>query len=225
MDKLIDFLTKYPKVGTTLYYPGSGNDFQPLSDFISGSSINTVYYVDYCINLSSTDVIAALQPDWYIIEEAELSPGDFKQKDWADFWYNIDQVDPQCGPTNAYGFEIALKNKLNRRLCHFHFLRTEAIKTFLILFNSGLMAPPDVIVLQDHGFGGNWGGQVFGFAEENNLKYSKFYGINKVSGNMPPYIYVAENTHPWPEYKQITDFEGSYGSAGHRRALFQLMSV
>jgi hypothetical protein len=222
MKILIDILSTNPKVGTTLYYPGSGDDFQPLSDFISGSSINIVYYVDYCKNLHSTDVIAALEPDWYILEEAKLYPNNFKQNDWNDFWYNIDQVDSQCCPTNAYGFELVLKNKLNRKLCHFHFLRTEAIKTFHILFNSGLMSPPDVIVLQDHGFGGNWGSQVFGYAEGNT---AKFYGINKVSGKLPPYIYVAENTCPWPEYKQITDFEGSHGSAGHSRALFQFISV
>ena len=83
------------------------------------------------------------------------------------------------------------------------------------------MTPPDIIVLQDHGLGGNWGGQVFGYAEDST---AKLYGINKVSGNMPPFIYVGENTNPWPEYIQITDFEGSYGSAGHRRALFQYIS-
>jgi hypothetical protein len=224
MQKLMEFLSLNPKVGTTLFYPGSGDDFQPLSDFISGSSIDKVYYVDYNenINLSSENVIAALGSDWYIIEEAQLTPKNFNQNDWTDFWYNIDKVDPQYDPTKVYGFEIVLKNKLNRKLCHFHFLRTEAIKTFLILFNSLLTAPPDVIVLQDHGFGGNWGNQVFGYGEDNN---AKFYGINKVSEKMPPFIYVAENTHPWPEYEQITDFEGSYGSAGHRRALFQLISI
>lgn len=218
---MLSFLTTNPEIGTTLYYPGSGSDFQPLIDFINESSINRVYYVDYNENLSSTDVITALGPNWYIIEESPLSPLDFKQNDWANFWHNIDQVNPQCGPANAYGFEIILKNKLNRKLCHFHFLKTEAIRTFFILFNNKLMTPPDIIVLQDHGLGGNWGGQVFGYAEDST---AKLYGINKVSGNMPPFIYVGENTNPWPEYIQITDFEGSYGSAGHRRALFQYIS-
>ena len=158
-------------------------------------------------------------PNWSILEEKELRPVDFNQTEWVSFWVNRDNVNEESGPANAHGYKITMHNDLIKKKCDFFFLRTEAIKTFLLLFSNAEPKSPDVIVLQDHGFGGNWGNQIFGYADGQT---AKFYGINKVSGYMPPYLYVAENTNPWPEYEQVTEFEGKYGSAGHPRALFKL---
>ena len=221
MKALTSYLAECYDLGSTLFYPGSGSDFQPMKTFLENSSINTVYYIDYGITINSSDVMAALGIDWTLVEESKIYPKHFEQTEWADFWYNVNLVDSELGPNNAYGFKLWVVNKDDKK-CNFTFLRTEAIKSFLILFSKkDKDIRPDLIVLQDHGFGGQWGGQVFGYTEDEK---SKFYRLNKVRGNslMPPYLYIAENTNPWPEYKQLTAFEGNYGSAGHPRALFKL---
>jgi hypothetical protein len=73
------------------------------------------------------------------------------------------------------------------------------------------MGTPDVIVLQDHGMGGNW--DQFGGP-------SRLYETAQTHG-CPPYVFLAENTEGWPGYSvpESADFDGQFGSAGNKRAL------
>lgn len=214
MKNIEQLLELNKNMGSVLYYPGAGNDFETMKLFIDSTTINTVYYADYLEKFKIDILIQKLGDNWSLINQEEIYPQDFNQTKWSDFWYNLDTAVHFGKPEAAYGIKLILKNTQEKE-CTLFYLGTEAIMTYHILLQNNIK--PDVIILQDHGFGGNWENQVFGFSEN---KTSKFYGISKVSASLPQYIFVGENTTPWSEYKQLTSFEGQYGSAGHPRALF-----
>lgn len=71
------------------------------------------------------------------------------------------------------------------------FLCTEGHQTYVNLFNTYLQ--PNMVVLQDHGFGGNW--KDFGNHE------SPMYLAADAYQALPERLFVAEgNTRPWPGY-------------------------
>ena len=214
MKNLNQFLELNKNIGTVLYYPGAGNDFETMKLFIDRTTINTVYYADYLEKFNIETLTQKLGDSWSLVNEEKISPQFFNQTEWSDYWHNLETAVQFGSPESAYGIKLTIKNTQDKE-CDLYYLGTEAIKTYHILLLNDYK--PDVIVLQDHGSGGNWENQVFGFSED---KTSKFYGISKVSASLPQYIFVGENTKPWPEYKQMTSFEGHYGSAGHPRALF-----
>ena len=212
-----EYLKSNEKIGSVLYYPGGGTDFKTLKLFVEKTSINQVYYSDYSANkLDIANLVSKLGEDWTLIHQSDLKPKDFNQNKWSDFWYNLESAVEHGQPENAYALKLNFKNDVLGKEFVFYYLGTEAIKTYHILLNNDIK--PDVIVLQDHGFGGNWDNQIFGFSEN---KIPKFYGISKVSASLAQYIFVGENTKPWPEYKQLTSFEGTFGSADQPRALFE----
>jgi hypothetical protein len=207
-------------MGSILYYPGAGNDFETMKLFIDRTTINQIYYVDYSEKIDIDLLLQKLGEDWSILKKEEIIPQEFNQNVWSDFWYDLNTSIEYGNPKEAFGIKITLKNK-KEKTCTLFYLGTEAIKTYHILLCNNVK--PDLIVLQDHGFGGNWGNQVFGFSESDTKENpARLYGISNVSASLPNFIFVGENTKPWPYYKQLTSFEGKYGSAGHSRALFSI---
>ena len=193
------------------------NDFKDIKYFLENTSIDTIYCADYLERIDAKDILQHLGEGWKLITEANQTPSHFNQKSWTDFWSKNQEALKFSTPERAYAFQLTAQHR-EGKVCQIVYLGTEAIQTYHILINS-CQIKPDLIILQDHGFGGNWGGQTFGYSEDQK---AKLYGISKVSASLPDYLLVGENTVPWPEYNPITDFEGSHGNAGHRRALFRL---
>jgi hypothetical protein len=208
-----EYLTSNEKIGSVLYYPGGGTDFKTLKLFVEKTSINQVYYSDYSANkLDIANLVSKLGEDWTLIHQSDLIPKDFNQNKWSDFWYNLESAVKHGQPENAYALKLNFKNDVLGKEFVLYYLGTEAIKTYHILLNNDIKL--DVIVLQDHGTGGNW--SKFGIGGDE-----KMYGLGKASANLPSLLFVGKKTDPWYDYIQITPFEGEYGSAGHPRALFQ----
>jgi len=86
----------------------------------------------------------------------------------------------------------------------------DGIATYDALFCQAHSTPPAyAIVLQDHGFGGNW--THFG---GDSLLWQL------AAARPPPWLLVADNTQAWPAYERVSspDTGGMHGNA---RALFQ----
>lgn len=199
-------MLKYP----SLYYPGSGTDRGPFDLFTRHGTLSTVVYIDY--GLKRDDVhnfVAALQ-DWHCVNIGELQPSDLGETRWADFWPNHPAGQTFFGPQNAYCLWAVLQSTPTSRLVFFLFLATEAIHTFEKLLHIGFN--PQVVVLQDHGFGSNWA-KKFGGA-------SPLFRIAQV--NPPMLTYVADTTDPWYGYQRVSDY-GLEGPSSHSRALFVLV--
>ena len=210
-----EYLDSNKNIGSILYYPGAGNDFETMKLFIDSTTINTVYYADYLEKFKIETLIQKLGDSWSLINQEEIFPKDFNRAEWSDFWYNLESALQYGQPENAYALKLNFKNDVLGKEFVLYYLGTEAIMTYHILLQNNIK--PDVIILQDHGSGCNWVNQVFGYSDEQE---ATFYESSKASGSLPQYIFVGENTKPWYEYKQLTTFGGNYGSAGHARALF-----
>ena len=214
MKNVNEFLEQKKDLGSILFYPGAGSDFETIKFFIDRTTIDKIFYIDYNEKININALIQELGDSWSLVNEEKISPQFFNQTEWSDYWHNLETAVQFGSPESAYGIKLTIKNTQDKE-CDLYYLGTEAIKTYHILLLNDYKL--DVIVLQDHGFGGNWGNQIFGFSEGTT---ARFYGISKVSASLPQYIFVGENTKPWPEYTQLTSFEGKYGSSGHQRALF-----
>lgn len=211
MKELKEYLDSIVDLGKTLYYPGAGNDFQTLKLFVENTTINEVYYADYnSQRINIGNLISVLGDNWILISKIDLSPVDFKQNEWSDFWFNLEKAAYYSKPIDAYGTKFIFKH-LSGKEFTFYYLGTEAIKTYLILLDNAINI--DLLILQDHGTGDNW--SEFGIGQD-----IKDIGLSEVSDFLPSFLFVGKNTVPWNGYKQITSFDGEFGSAGHPRALF-----
>ena len=64
MKTINEFLAHNSNLGTTLYYPGAGLDFESINDLIENTTINKVYLVDYLIELNDINISKILKNKW-----------------------------------------------------------------------------------------------------------------------------------------------------------------
>jgi hypothetical protein len=194
LPSLTDYVSSHLEEFKTIYYPGAGFDFSPLQLFGLFQIDPVIYFTDYMRIPELDGIIQRL--DNCIENWEELYPKNFNKSSWDDFWptnplaWDEEYRHPRHGWGRKYQFSLENKN------CTFCYLGTEGVQTAAILLENNFI--PDVLVLQDHGFGGN---------------YDLFSGSNSplykiMEGNLPNYILIdttgAGNTVPWPNYVQVT---------------------
>jgi hypothetical protein len=192
----------------SLYYPGSGTDIAPLKLFTRRGLVSTVIYSDYTFTQDKVEHLLAALDGWSIQCQVLLNSQDFGVSAWAQFW-PADLAAHEAGnPENAFCKSAVLYHASTRMRINFIALATEGTETLARLLDIGLN--PAVVVVQDHGFGCNW--TTFG-------GLSTLYEIAR--NKTPNFIYVAENTKPWPSYEQVSEYGPPEGAAGHCRALYR----
>jgi hypothetical protein len=192
---LEDYLQKHGSEMKRVYYPGAGMDFSPLQLFGRHVKGLDCYFTDYNTT-AFTALLAVLERLENSVNASILTPQDFNQESWGDFWpTNIDRTE-MLGhePSEAWARKFVLQsNDLN---CTLTYMGTEGVQTAKILCENQLA--PDVLVLQDHGFGGNYGS----FGGENSFLHQA------MQHSLPKYILMdpsgAGNTIMWPGYEQVT---------------------
>ncbi len=210
-----NYLSINPNLGKTLYYPGAGADVSPLKLFVENSSISEVHYADYSSHQMTKIILEeSLGEGWSVEMIKDLHPQDLGQDTWDEFWYAGPNSQRFQNPSTAYGIHFSLISPKGKKAQLFYW-GTEAIKTYYLLLINGII--PNIIVLQDHGFGGNW--SIFGTSK------SKMYGIAKVENYMPEILFVSKegigNGGCWPEYEAMTEYERLDQSEAHERAIFR----
>jgi hypothetical protein len=197
---LSDYITQHADAFKTIYYPGAGYDFSSFYVFSHYSNIQSVYFVDY-MNVEEYLPIRSVM-DNRADQLAVLSPPDFNKTKWSEFWpKELEHMDWVFGADNnsesAWGRKVTFKHpKKTEQNVDFYYLGTEGVKTAEILLENKIF--PNVVVLQDHGFGGNW--TSFGGAD------SPLYKV--MSNHLPEYL-LAEtpetggNTEIWPGYVKV----------------------
>ena len=121
---------------------------------------------------------------------------------------------------NPFGFleilerEIHLNDGHGPKRLAVLFLGADAVATYDDLFGQTNSKAPYAIIVQDHGFGGNYtsfgqGGLLEKIAQRTN----KF----------PEWLLVAQNSQKWSEYQKINDVNGDSGGewARHTRKLYR----
>lgn len=203
--------------GEVLYYPGCGTDYGPLVHFAQATRLKAVVYVDFHTKVADIKAmlhsaclrLGILAPEHHSV----LKVSQLGATEWAQFWAQTERAKCLAGPDNGTGFQCELA--LPDGPVKFVFLRTEGHQTYSNLLNTALQ--PDIVVLQDHGFGGNW--RDFG-------RTSPMYLSARQQNRLPPKLFVAEGTHAWPGYQRTEPYEYQEGQM-HQfgRALFKRISA
>ncbi len=81
-----------------------------------------------------------------------MTPQDFKQNNWEGFWpkYKSWNEMMRRNPKESWGRKFEFHSK--ELICTLTYLGIEGVQTAQILCDNELA--PDVLVLQDHGYGG-----------------------------------------------------------------------
>jgi hypothetical protein len=192
---LEDYLQQYSSEMKRVYYPGAGMDFSPLQIFGRNVKGLDCYFTDYSMPIF-TELLAVIERLENSVKTSILTPQDFNQVSWEDFWpTNIDKSEMMGkDPSKACGrkFEFHTKN-LN---CTLTYLGTEGVQTARILCENQLA--PDVLVLQDNAGCTNYAL----FSGENSFLHQA------MKHSLPKYILIdptgAEETKIWSGYEQVT---------------------
>jgi len=209
-----------------VYYPGSGNDGQPVQTFASAHTAHVFFYVDYWLakediqkQVDETGFRGYHTLDIIDVTEKELAPKGWRphvilSPEEARYSRPKDGIEPYCllfiferdeGYTDEHGAE---------RFAVF-FLCGDGIASYDALFGNKNVAAPFCLILQDHGFGGNY--DSFG-------KGGLMERIAKKSDVFPELILAAVGcgTYIWDGYNQIPNVPYVVGGMHHNhRVLFK----
>ena len=202
------------KVG---YYPGSGYDGTLMRVGNKSCSVHSFIYVDY--GLSKKDLINHLalpnsirgyhsigRVEWEesdILPNGQYAPNVFKKPLYF--------ADPNCfvdKNEKPYCFTEILERDEDRdaawgarRFC-ITFLFADGITSYYQIFCKEYCKAPWLLLLQDHGFGGNY--DRFG-------KGGILDAIVMKNGIRPEYVLCADNTRIWDGYEMIADLPEDRG--------------
>ncbi len=214
-----------------VYYPGSGSDGHPVKVFGSTHAATVYIYVDYCHGQSTLERQLA-DPEsgflgYHTLDRLQLRQQDLVPGGWSPSRSVGDgpgRITPFATVAAApFGFLEILERDSGfgdehgaQRLAIL-FLGADGIAAYDALFcQRTSVGPPFAVVLQDHGFGGNYNR----FGEGGLLA-----AIASQSQSLPSWLLVAENTKPWSGYERVPDVTGDFGGAhAYRRYLYRSLN-
>ena len=185
-----------------VYYPGAGNDGQPVHTFSAARAAFLYVYVDYMLSRREAEAQLAETPfrGYRKIGLIDMKLADLTPKPWSPHIRpSREQIEgmrhlPVAAP---YGFmavferEDDLTDEYGAKRFAVIFIGGDGMATYDAVFANGNMIPPLAIVLQDHGFGGNY--DRFG-------KGGLLEKIAIVSGIYPKLLLTGANTETWDGY-------------------------
>jgi hypothetical protein len=198
-----------------VYYPGSGTDGQAVRLFGSTHSAHCFVYADYGVD-RRTIVEELEHPQhgflgYHSLARVELNEQDLSPRGW------IPHIEPaevtgrlyQFAKAAPFGFLEVLER--NHELDDGHgarrlailFLGADGMATYDALFcQDDSVSAPFAVVLQDHGFGGNYdrfggGGLLERLAARRNV--------------IPRWLLVGDNTAPWEGFDRAPGVDGDRG--------------
>jgi len=199
-----------------VYYPGAGNDGQPVKLFASTHSAHCFVYVDY--HVRREEIEAELDRTGFrgyhtlariFVQERELTPYGWRPHiepwEFARAEYILD-VAPPFAFLEVLERNSDLDDSHGARRFAVLFMGADGFAAYDALFcQPHSVSPPFAVVLQDHGFGGNWedfggGGLLERIAQRTNT--------------FPEMLLVANNTVPWEGYERV-EARGECGGMGH----------
>ena len=197
----------------TLFYPGSGHDGQPVELFGSSHAIHCFIYVDY--GVSEAEIGDDLHSrnhsfrGYQTISRVKIQERNLTPKGWTPHVIPGEIRIPKF----AHGFiaPFAFIEVLERvdgfddlhgpKRIAILFLGADGIATYDALFCQSTYKPPFALVIQDHG----WGGNYDHFSKGGLLERLAIQGKA-----LPKFLLVAQNSEPWDGYVKIQDIDPTY---------------
>lgn len=213
-----------------VYYPGSGDDGHPLKVFGGAHAAHCFVFADYGFGGLTAAVVEAQLRDpcnpghpkgYQPISITRLSEETIRPGGWRPHIVfrgrdsDLKSHQPEGGP---YAIFAVLERRSDfgeengaARLAII-FIGGEGVATYDALFCQGDARPPFGLLLQDHGFGGNW--TEFGGKTSPLWRLASRYAT-------PEWLLVGQGTDLWPGYEQVSDFDRG-GMHGQLRWLYRL---
>ena len=200
----------------TLFYPGAGYDFSTIQFFIENSNINNFYYADYMNLEIHNETIFNNLTNWFgkwdykIIEQIEIPPSFFKEKNWDKFWY------PSSAARYNSELELSFITKYiiekEGKTWNLYYFGTEGIATYEVLLRNKISL--DVVVTQDHGQGGCW----TSFCNDSLLETtaSKYKMLPKI---------ILSGGVAWKGYQEASDWFGKFGLHERKRKIWKRSKI
>ncbi len=206
-----------------VYYPGSRFDGQPIRTFNNAHYAHVFFYVDYDVDRDT--IIEELSKDNALKGYKKIGIIEYLEKDitprgWKPHYVPNENEAAMARrramqePNYCLVFifertkEYTDEHGANRIavIC----LKADGIATYDALFANRGKAP-NVLILQDHGFGGNYNW----FGREGALNK-----IAIAANCFPHYILCADNTHIWEKYEKVPNVQHAFNGM-HMRWLYR----
>jgi hypothetical protein len=186
-----------------LFYPGAGQDFGPLLIFGAAGIVDTVVYADYGgLTPEAIESMVARHCVGYKISSMHQFPMDNHERFSQDHRHQ---------PCNSFMMMSILESRTGGHPLVLLYCHADAFAVYDAFWRSRRSAPL-AIVIQDHGFGGNWG--TFGHGGE----------LHRMAGEagLPRLLYWGGG-QPWQEYQPVSQAGGNGEGMHHtHRTLFAL---
>jgi hypothetical protein len=201
-----------------VYYPGSGTDGQPVKLFGSTHSAHCYVYADYGITQAHLEAELGNPSHgfsgYHTLARVQLSEKDLAPRGWRSHVdpEHMSQNDRGLINTLPFGFlevlerDHALDDSHGAHRLAILFLGADGIAAYDALFCQENGTPPFAVVLEDHGFGGNYDRFGCGGLLER---------IAKTCDAIPQWLVVAKNTKPWAGFSRIPEVTGDPGGMHH----------
>ena len=212
----------------TVYYPGSGDDGQPVKLCALSHAAHCFIYVDQAV---SRDTLFERLQDrehsfqgYAITHEERISEDASRPGGWTPH-VAADEVEGASRFRNSFvepfGWFVTLDRQGDdeahgpRRLAIL-FIGGDGIASYDALFcQTDGTPPPFLTVIQDHGFSSNYNS----FGRHGLLEL-----IARRCSVLPRFLLVADNSEPWRGYSDTRAPAEPGGSAAHPRRLFRRVS-
>ena len=208
----------------TIYYPGSGDDGQPVKLCALSHVAHAFVYVDQGICWNTLAERLADQDQGFRgykpIHDENVSQNQLRPSEWTQ---HIKQVEAkrsnsfQSSFVNPFARFVVLERQVDDedhgpwRLAIL-FIGGDGFASFDALYcQEDEVPPPFLIVIQDHGFGGNYDRFDCGGLLER---------IACRTGVLPKFLLVADCSNPWSGYEDTGADAEPGGLHGHPRSLF-----
>ena len=200
----------------TVVYPGAGSDGHAIKIFNRSHSVHCFVYIDQNYRTEQIDEELAAGPNetstffirgYHVVFEHDYSQEVQPVNGCSAFHLCVYERNSEYG--DDYGaVRIALL-----------LIGAEAHATYQWLYERAFADnPPFGMLIQDHGFGGNFSGYTFGDPRSPMVETARANG-------WPSFIVVGCGTNPWPGFVRIIGVKPSVGGMhSNRRVLYEYSS-
>jgi hypothetical protein len=200
-----------------VFYPGSGQDGSPVQLFNEAGIAHCFLYVDYMMTRDAVE--DELQHHGFRgyspIARLAVAESDMGANGWTPH-LRSDEVRYQFEPVSPYAFLEILEKRdaavIGASRLAILFLAADGHAAYDALFCQKHSGPaPFAIVLQDHGFGGNWSDFGAGGAMET---------IAQRADTFPQVLLVGNNTEAWRGFARVDTVDPVAISAMRTRSIY-----
>jgi len=213
-----------------VYYPGSGNDGHAVKVFGASHSAHCFVYVDYSVSSGSIkEALSSLRHKFsgyrsfarVELKERDISPDGWQSHATAEetnaFRAFFDFKSPL--EVQSFGFLEVLEREAELDDSHgphrlaILFLGADGVATYDALFCQEEQNAPFAILLQDHG----WGGNYTRFGQDGVMSE-----IASRTNRKPQLLLIGSGTEAWHGFERVDPLEPTFGGwAGFPRLLYQ----